>query len=496
LFLSAAEERSYSLGTNFAGLGYTNTLYEVADTMGAVGPDHFVELLNGYVAVFDKSTGQRLEETDSTNLLCVAKDGTNYPTGSTMIDPRILYDHQSQRWVACALDAFGSKQVMLAVTANDSPSGLTNWAKQVLDVARPDAGPDYVTLGLDGNGIYVTVLQRGLAGGRTVNSGHTVVAIKKPEIYAGTLVATTIPLDTNATDLKVWTIQPAVNFDSISTNDSAWLVAKGPPRWGTNYQAGAVLHRRLQWAGTNALLVDTNWQQVSQGAAVNYQDYYDIEGTNLLATPQEPTVQAPQKGGPWRINLTFTGSRLMNAMIRNGFLYTCQHVGLNGTNGLYVGNELGTNVDRTGVQWLKLRVEPGGTLSYYQHGRIYDAAPTSATYYYFPSVAVNCASDLLLGFSGSTSNLYISAFYAWRPASGPAAQAPMLFREGTGHWNDYSWGDYSFTCSDPAEPLSFWTVQEYATEDELWATWIAQIRPELKRVQGFYPKSNLILPSP
>jgi hypothetical protein len=72
----------------------------------------------------------------------------------------------------------------------------------------------------------------------------------------------------------------------------------------------------------------------------------------------------------------------------------------------------------------------------------------------------------------------------------------MLFREGTGHWNDYSWGDYSFTCSDPAEPLSFWTVQEYATEDELWATWIAQIRPELKRVQGFYPKSNLILPSP
>jgi hypothetical protein len=471
LFLSASDERTYSLDVSFAGLGEADTGLGVADTMGAVGPDHFVELLNGYVAVFDKSTGQRLQEMDSTNLFAIAKDGTTYPTGSAMIDPRILYDHQSQRWVACALDAFGSKQVILAVTTNDSPSGLTNWTRYLVPVTLGEGDSDYVTLGLDANGLYLTVLHRH----SSANAGHTVVALKKPEIYQGTNLQTRWEVDTNATDLKVWTIQPAVNFDSVSSNDYAWLVAKGPPQLGTNYQGGAVLYRRLRWVGTNAILVDTNWHPVSQAAAVNYQDYYDIEGTNLVTLPQEPTVQAPQKDGPWRIDLTFTGCRLMNAVIRNGFLYACQHIGLNGTNGTYVGNETGTNVDRTGIQWLKLRVEQGAALSYSQHGRIFDAAPTSAAYYYFPSMAVNCASDILLGFSGSSSNEYVGAFWTWRSAEGATAQLPTLFQGGMGHFPQDRWGDYSFTSLEPTDSLTFWTVQEYATLQGLWATRVARI---------------------
>lgn len=125
---------------------------------------------------------------------------------------------------------------------------------------------------------------------------------------------------------------------------------------------------------------------------------------------------------------------------------------------------------------MKLRAEVDGTLNDCDHGRIFDAAPTSATYYYFPSIAVNCASKTLLGFSGSSSNDHIGAYYTWRPTGGPAAEAPVLFREGTGYWNDYSWGDYSFKCVDPTDALSLWTVQEYATAEELWTTWIAKIK--------------------
>jgi hypothetical protein len=71
------------------------------------------------------------------------------------------------------------------------------------------------------------------------------------------------------------------------------------------------------------------------------------------------------------------------------------------------------------VQWFKLKIESDCTLGYWKHGRIYDAATNNPYFYYFPSVAVNCASDALLGFSGSSASNFISAYYVSRPATGP-----------------------------------------------------------------------------
>src|SRR5207247_3299955 len=42
LFLRAWEYRDYVTNFVFQGLSYSNTMVEVADTMGAVGPNHFV----------------------------------------------------------------------------------------------------------------------------------------------------------------------------------------------------------------------------------------------------------------------------------------------------------------------------------------------------------------------------------------------------------------------------------------------------------------------
>jgi len=46
LFLKATEVRDYSVVTNFTGLGWLETRQDPPDSMGAVGPSHFVELLN------------------------------------------------------------------------------------------------------------------------------------------------------------------------------------------------------------------------------------------------------------------------------------------------------------------------------------------------------------------------------------------------------------------------------------------------------------------
>ena len=137
---------------------------------------------------------------------------------------------------------------------------------------------------------------------------------------------------------------------------------------------------------------------------------------------------------------------------------------------------LRANVPGTTVQWFKFRLDPSGTLSYYKHDRIYDSAVTNMLYYYFPSIAVNCASDILLGFSGSGSTNYINAYFAWRPAFGLASPPPVQFYPGGGFFASDRWGDYSFTTVDPTDSLTFWTVQEHATTSpDAWGTRIGKV---------------------
>jgi hypothetical protein len=395
-----------------------------------------------------------------------------------MVDPRILYDHQSQRWVATALNAFGSWHVILAVSNGDSPTNLaTGWSRYLLAVHGWATSTDFPTLGMDANGLYVSVLQG--AGG--TNAGHTVMAIKKPEIYQGTFISRKFEI-TNGP--PVWHIQPVVSFDDAPTNGYAWFVAKGPPDLSTNYAGGAICYRRLQWVGTNATM-DTNWF-ILTNTVLNYRDYYDLDGTNVTVFPAAGGgINAPQTNGT-PIDLHLSGSRLAISAIRNGFLWTCQAIGFGGTNGPYVGDHFGTNVDRTGVQWLKFAVDASsGSLSYSAHGRVYDQQESNPLYY-FPSLMVNCAGDMVMGFSGSSATSYIGAYYTSRLATGSTLAASRLIQVGLTNYTTLSrWGDYSATTLDPADDWSFWTVQQYADPSGAgqfgrypWRTVISRIRPD------------------
>ena len=479
LFLRASEARDYVMVTNFTGLGFSENGLNPPDTMGAVGPNHFVELLNSQttnfvgIRVYDK-TGTLVAQTNSLDFFRI---GTNYPTGSIMADPRIFYDQQSHRWVATALDSQGSQHVILAVSNGDSPTNLvTGWSRYLLPVHSSGRSTDFPTLGMDANGLYVSVLQSG----DSTNSGHTVMAIKKPELYQGTFIGKKIEI-TNG--LPVQNIQPAVNFDDVPTNGYAWFVVKGPPDFSTNYAGGALCYRRLQWSGTNASM-DTNWF-ILTNTVVNYRDYYDLDGTNTTGAG----VHAPQTNGS-PIDLYQTGSRWAVTVLRNGLLWTCQAIGLSGTNGVYAGDQFGTNVDRTGVQWLKLGVDAAnGSLSYSAHGRVYDRKASNPLYYYFPSLMVNCAGDMVIGFSGSSATNYISAYYTWRLGSGAALDTPRLIRAGLTNYvvpqpQLVRLGDYSATTLDPTDDWGFWTVQQYADPGGAgflginpWKTVVARIRP-------------------
>ncbi len=222
--------------------------------------------------------------------------------------------------------------------------------------------------------------------------------------------------------------------------------------------------------------------------AYDYTSYFDLDGTEA--------IQAPQKGGSGRIQLSGeggVGSRLATPVMRNGLLWTCQTVGLDGMNPTYEGGATGSGVDRSAIQWIKFEVTPGGNgLVYSWHDRIFDDAETNPTWYYMPSLMVNCRMELVLGFSGSSEDLFVSAFYSW--FANCTTSRPEPFQSGVDFFNedlgDYDlisrWGDYSNTSLDPLDDTTFWTVQAYALPREVdpvsglrqgvWGTWVQEVK--------------------
>ena len=135
---------------------------------------------------------------------------------------------------------------------------------------------------------------------------------------------------------------------------------------------------------------------------------------------------------------------------------------------------------RTACQWLKLQITGNNTLTTADHGRVYDSAGSNPYFYYMPSLIVNSAGDMVMGFSGSKATEHIGAFYTGRRANGAQPNKPILIQAGRSYFDLNRWGDYSYTSLDPSDGLTFWTIQEYAETpsggvNQRYGLWIAGI---------------------
>jgi hypothetical protein len=451
----------FKIGQSFAGLHYGEVpTHAVPDVMGAIGPTEFMEVLNGRVKVYKRANPNLTSE--------MTLDA--FFNGAQTLDPRVWFDNidtNDQHWVACAIDR-GSVPPRVILKVSHGPSGSldpSNWYRHARDI--PVQGTellDFPTLGVDKNGYYISVQRRA----STVNQGFYVQCYKKPAVFSNSYSTLppllTVPPTSPVTKphlapLDTWVIQPCYNFDpDLPTNGPAWLVAKGSRN--PSEDPRTLVYRRIQWNGSNPAWVEPAWQAVEG----NYLDYYDI--------PQGSTVLAPRSGVP--VNLGLTGSRLLTAVLRNGQLWTCHHVGLDGTDKDYDGPG---DPDRSAIQWFKLLTGPAG-LTYASHDRIASLQARNPYWFYFPSLNVNAQGDVLFGFSGSRHAEPMAAFALGRTSAGISTPQPLLLHIGRAELTFRGYGDYSATTIDPLND-SFWTVQQFDSFDEeagrVWATWISQI---------------------
>ena len=174
-------------------------------------------------------------------------------------------------------------------------------------------------------------------------------------------------------------------------------------------------------------------------------------------------IGAPQKGSTHEI---FTGySGVEAAVLRNGAMYV-------------VGTVSVGTPRHLAVRWSKFNPESGKLLD---SGFIDD--PTGEMFYAFPSLAVNRAGEMLIGFCTFSRNQFASAGYAYRDPAGRVSTAgsirmgeSVLIGVGVTSQQPYErWGDYTTTVIDPIEDSAFWTIQMISQSGSTWRTWWAKI---------------------
>jgi hypothetical protein len=140
------------------------------DTTGAIGPNHYVEMVNQLIAVYDRSLNLRA----SSALMSFLS-----PPGATVItDPQIQWDAPAQRWLIAALTySVTANYLVFAWSKTTDPSDLLNgWCRFSVDT-----GPllnDYPKLGHDDN--YLIVGANAFSGATFVTA--TIWVIPKPGI--------------------------------------------------------------------------------------------------------------------------------------------------------------------------------------------------------------------------------------------------------------------------------------------------------------------------
>ena len=444
-FQSQSPAQIQSAGTlvaNFAALGDNNTSIP-PDTMGAVGPNHLMVMLN---------TEVRIQQKDGTVLNTVSLS-TFWTSGTGLsgnpFDPRVVYDSLSGRWMA-VVDAnpqAANSQVWFAISAGSDPTGTWTFYGITAD-STGTYWADYPDIGVNSAWIAITNNMFTVSGNNY--GGAKMWVIDKAQLLSGTFSYTTFARGFDDTGFgSGFTLRPALTFDA---SEPTLYIVDG--NWASG---GTRAHRVSKVTNSSGTPV---WSLVGY-----YTVFFNYNSTQ---------INASQLGTGTRIMTN--DIRVMNAVFRNGHLWLTHSGGLPAA-----------AADRTAVFWYE--VDPA-TPSIVQSGAI-DGG--SDVHHYFPSISVNQYDEVLIGFTRSDATRYAEAVFVSRQPTDPAgwtSPIQVLKLGEDAYVKDFGsgrvrWGDYSATAVDPSDDQTLWTLQEYAVQDvgpadddDRWGTWWGKVQFE------------------
>ncbi len=195
------------IGANFSGaqLG-TESNSVLSNVNGDIGPLNYVEVAEGAFIVHDRSTGTRVQQFSLDDFWLSA--GAFIPNGNTTSDPKVIYDHQSERWFAASNGEGAGNWIYVAVSRTSDATGVWESSQFVGDSTGIHFNDD-VTLSVDKDAVYLTTNNSGPFG-----DDSSIYSIPKSDLFLQN------PTITNMSRFEGLdpgqygsTIQVAVNFE-------------------------------------------------------------------------------------------------------------------------------------------------------------------------------------------------------------------------------------------------------------------------------------------
>jgi hypothetical protein len=440
VLLSSPATLVTQVGLNFTGSTYNvNSTAIPPDCNGVVGPNHYVEFINGRFAVYNKSNGSLLMS--ETDLSFWRAAGITFPRGWDVTDPRIIYDPVSQRWFASQVDfnqIVNSNHFLLAVSASSAPTTWT--AFSISSDPGGDNFADFPTLGIDSQGVYLSGDMFDPAGDPV---GPTLLSIPKAALL------TTPPTITGRTWFGImsyasrgYILQPAICLD-----DSVAGNVLGTGGLGFNFNTGNF--------ETDYTLVASKIQNAAGpgSATLSSSTVLNVPGYTAPNDPTQPDGSS---------NLDDGDARFSASVRRVGNVLFAVH---------------NTEVNNlAAIRWYRINATNNVVL---ESGTITD--PIQDLFY--PSIAANTNGTVVIAFNGSSIENYVSCYAAvGQTVNGVTTfGGPILLQSGSASYQNTDssgtsrWGDYSSTCVDPSDPTQFWTIQMYPSGPATWSTQISQL---------------------
>lgn len=425
--LAAPVPTASYLGLDFATFGSGRP----PDTVGDVGPTHYIEGVNSSIGIYRKSDGVRLVGLTLNSFMSQGGFGNLCDTNN-FGDPVILYDSFEDRWVitdfAFTLDGLGnvtsnSFQCFAVSKTGDPVAGGWNFYFTV----DTDFLGDYPKFGIWPDGIYwsASMFQKPANG---TFQNVRVRAMNKAQMYAG------------APSVQVVTFNaPPAEFTILPAN--ARLQTGTPPTGSPNYFA-------VVWQFTNAVSIykfAVNWNAIS---------------TSTFTGPSISIAPASWSNAPG--NVPASGGN-NNDTLAPRLMMQNQYTNIGGVESLWNSHTvLGAAAGFAAPRFYQVNVT-GGTVSA-TTTQAATHAPDATVNRYMPSLALDKDGNMLMGYSASSSTLIPALRWAGRLSTDPVntlAQTETSFIEGTGAQNTSNrWGDYSAMSIAP-DGCTFWYVGEY-----------------------------------
>src|SRR5437899_4249344 len=439
--------------TSFNGMNYNaNGAGHPPDTVGDVGPNHFVQAVNTSVGIYDKATGAALATFTFDGLWSGAGTGTSCDTDHGG-DPTVIYDSQHDRFIVADFSWADIQNgpyyecIAVSKTSNPVSGGWWRYAFRADDAAHPWF-PDYPKMGIWPDGLYMTTNMFDC-----LDSACNSANYKEARAYA-----------LNIDDLVNGATLRSVVAD---TNSSRFSLLPSNYR-GTAPPAG---RENLMVAESGTLYA---WEVYK--FHVDYAVPSNSTFTGPVNVSQTSYIGAadpvPEPSG------NYTDTLADRAMMQN------QYRNIGGVESLWVNHTTGTpsGSTPTGIQWAQINVTGGTINTTPVQQQIFNNGPDGLNRF-MGSLAVDRVGNMAVGYTASSSTVAPDIRYAGRLSADPAntlpqtevTMLPSVTRSvqfgSCGSSTCTRWGDYSAMSVDPVDDCTFWYTNMYVPVNGLnWVT--------------------------